>query len=146
MIIGLDTDVLVHWLMQGAPRQARVQSRILAHLGNPGARFAIAPQCLNEFVHVVTDSKRFVSPLPMHEAIDLASQLWRAEEVVPVLPTVTAVARTWDLLAKHGLGRKRILDTSLAATLESAGIRELWTFNIKDYALFSFLTAVDPTK
>lgn len=146
MIVALDTDVLVHWLMRGTQHQARVQSRILTHLSNAGAQFAIVPQCLNEFVHVVTDSKRFASPLSMHEAIDLANNLWRAQEVVPVLPTVVSVSRTWDLLRSHALGRKRILDTSFAATLESAGISELWTLNVRDFAIFSFLKVVDPSQ
>ncbi len=82
----------------------------------------------------------------MHEAINLANHLWRAQEVVPVFPTVISVARTWDLLTNHALGRKRILDTALAATLESAGVNQLWTLNVKDFSVFPFLSAIDPSR
>ncbi len=39
-----------------------------------------------------------------------------------------------------------ILDTALAATLECAGVRQLWTLNLKDFAVFSFLRVVDPSQ
>jgi predicted nucleic acid-binding protein len=46
---------------------------------------------------------------------------------------------------RHRLGRKRLLDTMLAAILESAGIDRLATFNGDDYAVFPFLDVVEPT-
>ena len=145
MIVALDTDVLVHWCMQGAGHHLLVRQSLATYLGEPGARVAVTPQCLSEFVHVVTDSRRFPRPMTPLEAIRQADHLWRSEEVVPVLPTVTSVSRTFDLMTRYSLGRKRILDTALAATLECAGIGELWTFNDKDFALFTFLRVVNPS-
>ena len=40
------------------------------------------------------------------------------------------------------LGRKRILDTAFAATLEAAGVQRLATFNARDFAVFPFLEVV----
>jgi predicted nucleic acid-binding protein len=49
-----------------------------------------------------------------------------------------------ELMSVHGLGRKRILDTVLAATLETAHVRRLATLNARDFALFDFIEVVDP--
>lgn len=65
MIVALDTDVLVSWAMQGAPRHARIT------------------------------------------------------------PGPAALSRAFDLLEAHHLGRKRILDTVLATTLEQAAVRRI---------------------
>lgn len=43
-------------------------------------------------------------------------------------------------------GRKRVLDTVLAATLESAGVSRLATFNVDDFSVFGFLEVVSPAK
>jgi predicted nucleic acid-binding protein len=42
------------------------------------------------------------------------------------------------------LGRKRILDTVLAAVLESAGVEQLASFNGSDYRVFGFIQVVEP--
>ena len=43
-----------------------------------------------------------------------------------------------EWLQRHQLGRKRILDTQLAATLWSAGIQRLVTSNPADFRLVGF--------
>jgi hypothetical protein len=48
-------------------------------------------------------------------------------------------------MERFRLGRKRILDTALAATVEMAGVSRLATLNARDFALFPFLELVDPT-
>ena len=40
-------------------------------------------------------------------------------------------------LGDHQLGRKRLLDTLIAATWHSAGIREICTLNPRDFTVFS---------
>lgn len=60
MTHGLDTSFLVATEVTGHPDH--VAARTLASsLRNQGDRFALAPQALAEFVHIVTDPKRFTS-------------------------------------------------------------------------------------
>ncbi len=79
----------------------------------------------------------------MPEAIQRIEAIWDSEEVVRLLPTAEVLSRTLELLAELRLGRKRILDTALAATLESAEVRRLATFNPRDFRIFDFLELVD---
>jgi len=49
-----------------------------------GDRVAITPQVLTEFVHVVTDERRFAQPFPMGIALDKSERWWNATETEQV--------------------------------------------------------------
>ncbi|HSS50271.1 MAG TPA: hypothetical protein VLX28_15140, partial [Thermoanaerobaculia bacterium] len=57
--------------------------------------------------------------------------------------TAEVVPRTLELMQNLRLGRKRILDTALAATLESAKVWRLATLNREDFGNFSFIETVE---
>jgi predicted nucleic acid-binding protein len=107
-----------------------------------GGSLGLTPQVVHEFLHVSTDSKRFENPLSMTEALRMARTLWNTGDVVRLLPAPETLPRTLELMETLRLGRKRILDTALAATLECAGVRRLATFNPGDFAIFGFLDLV----
>jgi predicted nucleic acid-binding protein len=142
LILALDTDVLVAWAMAGTPRHAAARRLFETEIRERGGSVALTPQVIHEFLHVVTDSKRFENPLLMADALRLARQLWNAEEVIRILPSPDVLPRTMELMERLRLGRKRILDTALAATLEAAGIRRLATLNPGDFTIFGFLDLV----
>ena len=50
---------------------------IMARLAK-GDVFVMAPQVLAEFVHVVTDPRRFAQPLRTPDALDKAQLWWNA--------------------------------------------------------------------
>jgi predicted nucleic acid-binding protein len=99
---------------------------------------------LAEFIHVVIDPKRFTAPLSMTAARDLAQKWWTAHEVIHVVPGDTAVAQFFVWHRSLGLGRKRILDTCLAATYQGAGINSLLTTNADDFAILGAFQCVTP--
>jgi len=143
VILGVDTDVLVAWIMAGSPRHAAVRRYIEREVREEGGFLGVTPQVLHEFLHVVTDPKRFENPLLMPLALRVAQVLWDAEQTVQILPTAEVVPRTLELMQNLRLGRKRILDTALAATLESAKVRRLATLNGGDFGVFSFIETVE---
>ena len=65
---------------------------------------------------------------------DSARLWWHSPEVDRVLPDEEALRLFFDWMTAHQLGRKRILDTMLAATYRSAGIDSLLTTNARDFA------------
>jgi len=107
---------------------------------------ALAPQVLGEFIHIVTDPRRFASPLDRTAACRLAEQWWTAQEVVQVYPNDDATRQFLSLLQQFSLGRKRLLDTLLAATYAQAGIRSLLTTNPSDFAVFGVFACTTPTR
>lgn len=139
MILAIDTDVLVAWAMTGSPRHVTAR-RLLDHeVRGRGGSLALTSQVIHEFLHVTTDPRRFENPLSMTEALRVAHQLWNAEEVIRLFPAPEVLPRTLEHMERLRLGRKRILDTALAATLECAGVHRLATFNPADFVVFEFL-------
>ena len=89
MIHGLDTGFLV--AAEVVEHVEHTSTRdTLTRLLWAGDLIAIAPQVLAEFIHIVTDPRRFAQPLDMTAARQLAEQWWTAREVVRVFPNDTA--------------------------------------------------------
>src|SRR5271155_1704804 len=110
MIHGLDTGFLVAAeVLEHADHVAARNT--LARLLAAGDQFAIAPQVLAEFIHIVTDPRRFAQPLDMMTAHRLAEQWWTARQIVPVFPDDDATRQFLAWLQQFVLGRKRLLDT-----------------------------------
>ena len=73
MIHGLDTGMLV--ALEHSEHQDHVAARqTFARLIAAGDFVALAPQVLAEFMHVVTDARRFITPLHMKATNQLAQQ------------------------------------------------------------------------
>ncbi|HEV2970921.1 MAG TPA: hypothetical protein VGY55_13195 [Pirellulales bacterium] len=103
MIHGLDTGFLVaaEVIEHAAHSDARA---ILARLIGAGDLIAIAPQVLAEFIHIATDSRRFVRPLDVATACAIAEQWWTARDVVHAHKIVAAASpcRTGGCPRKEG--------------------------------------------
>ena len=144
MMRGLDTNVLVYAHIPAFSEHRPVRKFLLDQLGIPEIILAVTPGVLHEFVHVITDSRRFDNPVSMSEALSIA-RLYLGRKNVSCLGADEAVMlRAVDLLEQHGLGRKRIADTLFAATLLHHGVREIITCNPGDYRIFSDLHVIDP--
>lgn len=141
MTHGIDTDFLVAVEVREHPFYHRADA-LLTELLASGHDLALAPQTLAEFIHIVTDGKRMPRPLSMAEAIQRAIHWWQAAEVVRVFPNGETATDFLSWLQVHGLGRKRLLDTLLAATFHRAGIRHIITNNDRDYRAFGVFEIV----
>ena len=143
MVLALDTNILVHLLMEGTSEHERVSATLRGH-ADAGTRLGLCQQVLYEFLHVSTDRRRFPRPLEMERALRISRELWRGLEVRRLSRPDRLLDRVLELMEEHGLGRKRILDTVLAATLEANGVRRLLTLNERDFRIFPFLEPVVP--
>ncbi len=135
MTHGIDTDFLVAAEVVGHPHHRQADA-LIWRLLDEGHDFALAPQTLAEFIHVVTDSRRMPQPLAVADALGRAEHWWQAEEVMHVFPDGRAVHDFVGWLRRYQLGRKRLLDTLLAATMRSAGVRRIVTNNPRDFRVF----------
>lgn len=143
MTHGFDTSFLVAAEVAEHPEHDGVWRRI-RELKAQGDRFALTAPVLAEFVHVVTDARRFEQPLTMEQALIEARKWLDASDVEHVAPDDDAMKWFLDAMAQHRLGRKRVLDTMLAATYRSAGITSLLTLNAADFAVFGEFACLGP--
>jgi predicted nucleic acid-binding protein len=143
MTHGFDTSFLVATEVLGHPHHQASRSR-LQSLRSSGDNFAIAPQVLAEFIHVVTDHNRFSQPLSIDVALSRAEAWWTSGEIAQVLPTSATLQEFFDWMRQHNLGRNRILDTLLAATYKVAGIGSMLTTNARDFTVFDSFQLITP--
>ena len=80
----------------------------------------------------------------MTEALDWIEEFLK-NSVVSLLETNQAsVSQTIRWMRQFNLGRKRILDTHLAAVLYANGVRRLLTSNAADFTVFGVLETISP--
>ena len=143
MKIGIDTTFLVEASIREHPGHGAAKVEMDKHLA-AGAIFFMAPQVIAEFIHVITDPRRFEQPVPILEASDRARAWWNAREVRHALPTPASIAQFYEWMRQFNLGRKRILDTMLAATYFTHHVQTILSSNARDYAVFGCFTVITP--
>lgn len=134
-MIGLDTSILVAHAIAEHP-QHQACREWLAEALETNQTFAITSGILAEFIHVVTDARRFETPLVISDALERAAFWAEAREVTLLSADESANALWLKWLADYRLGRKRLLDTLIAVTWHVAGVREIWTLNPRDFMVF----------
>ncbi len=143
MTLGIDTGFLV--AAEVAEHADHASARLkFQQFRAADDRFALAPQVLAEFVHVVTDPKRFSQPLTMEAALERAEIWWESPEVDPIGADAFSMNTFFAWMRQHRLGRKRILDTLLASTFREAGVQSILTTNSRDFAVLGGFVCVTP--
>ena len=142
-MVGLDTTFLVQVEVQETDGHGAAQQVLRRDILGRRREAALAPQVLSEFVHVVTDPRRFERPLSMAQALARASFWWNATEVERIVPDDQVVGQFLAWMQEHGLGRKRLLDTLLAATYYRNGITRIATSNARDYRVFGVFDLIE---
>jgi predicted nucleic acid-binding protein len=135
VFVGVDTPFLVaHTVLEHPGHgQARKQCEGLLEKGYV---LALCPTVIDEFIHVVTDPRRFERPLGMGEALDIVQDWLSSRETVLLFPCDQSAELHVRWLREHRLGRKRINDTRIASIYHHHGIRNLVTSNVRDYTIF----------
>jgi toxin-antitoxin system PIN domain toxin len=142
---GLDTNVLVYAHVAALPEHGVVRAFLTRELERQDTVLVLTPPVLHEFVHVVTDPRRFEPPVSIGEALAVA-RLYLGRPNVLCLPTdAEALSDAFALVERHRLGRQRLPDALFAATMLRHGVRELITGNAADFRVFPGLHLVDPT-
>ena len=142
-MIGIDTTFLVQLEIRESESHAAAMEVLRDRILGRDREAALAPQVLTEFVHIATDPRRFKRPLSVDQAVGKAGFWWNAREVTRVFPEEESVAQFLAWMRGHRLGRKRLLDTLLAATYYGSGITMIATSNARDYRTFGVFELVE---
>jgi predicted nucleic acid-binding protein len=142
-MIGLDCNILVQIAISDHPANVRTLAAVHAETQR-GTKLVFPSLIVTEFLHVVTDARRFAPPLSMPEAADWIEEFLANPAVGFLEPTQASMHQTLRWMREFNLGRKRILDTHLAAILHTSGVRRLLTSNPADFAVFDVLETITP--
>ena len=98
------------------------------------------PRVLTEFVHVVTDPRRFEHPLTMNEALERASKWWDAREK----PSREMNSMSADFLDTNVLIYSFDSDALIIAGALEASCKRLLTEDLQDGRVVRGLEIVNP--
>lgn len=142
-MIGIDTTFLIDLEIIDSPRHKGALKLFKKWQKEKHSVLAIFNQSFLEFQHVITDSRRFFSPLSMEQAVE-RTWFWLDQERTKIIyPSENSLKRAllWTNMFK--LGRKRIQDTHIAAAFAEADVTELWTANPSDFEIFESFDLID---
>lgn len=146
-MIGLDTTFLIDLYWQDSPRHEKAVSLFNKISDDEGEycnqEILVYYNCFNEFIHVLTDSKRFNNALTMKSALEIAEQWRNLERVRIVYPDENSYVRSLTWLSVYELGRNRLNDTNMAACYAVNGASEIVTANPKDFEILEVLKCID---
>ena len=142
-MIGIDTTFLIDLEISDSPRHKGAIELFNKWRQEKHSVIAVFNQSFLEFQHVVTDSRRFNSPLSMEQAIE-RTWFWADQERIKIIyPSDISLKRALLWMNMYKLGRKRIQDTYMAAAFAESGVSELWTANPADFEIFQMFDLVD---
>lgn len=141
---GLDTSVLIPLASAEHPQHLAATRLVRAEVQSAGAQIAVVPLVLAEFVHAVSDPKRFERPKSVTEAVGWLEHFVSLPEVVLLMPEPRAMFLWLEWMRTYRLGRKRTLDTQFAASLHVAGVRRLLTANPADFEVLGVFEVLAP--
>ncbi len=133
---GLDTCFLIDLYWQNSPRNQRARALYKKLANDETEKIAIYYNCFNEFLHVITDAKRFENPFSREEAIEVIDFWCDIDRVTVLYPDDTSFKRTLAWMNMYKLGRNRINDTQMASCYLTNGISSIITANPKDFEIF----------
>jgi predicted nucleic acid-binding protein len=142
-MIGLDCNILIQLAFADHAANAKTIAAVQTET-QKGEMLVFPSLVVAEFLHVATDARRFAPPLTMPEALDWIEEFLKNPAVSLLEPRQASMDQTLRWMREFNLGRKRILDTQLAAVLHSNDVRRLLTSNPADFAVFNVLETVIP--
>jgi predicted nucleic acid-binding protein len=142
-MIGLDSNILIQLAIRNHERNSATRQSLNSYL-EEGEVFGFPSSVVTEFLHVVTDERRFTPPLTMIQAADWMEELLSDPRFHLLRSTPESAHLTLAWMKRFSLGRKRILDTHLAAILHVNGIQRLLSSNPDDFAVFGVFALFTP--
>lgn len=142
-LVLVDSNILIYATQAEAPQY--LAAKTVRDQGLTGRISAcISPQVLAEFFAVVTNPKRVSAPLTRDEAIAEVKKYHQAKKLVKVYPGTHIVRRMLSLLERYKVTGIHIHDLHLVATMLENGVKNVYTFNTKEFALFSEIETYEP--
>lgn len=144
-MIGIDTCFLIDLYWQDSPRNKNARALYSKIANDETTQLAVYFNCFNEFLHVITDSKKFSNPFSIKEAINVIDFWCDIDRVKVLYPDDTVFKRTITCMNMYNLGRNRINDTQMASCYLSNNITSIITANPKDFEIFQSFELEDYT-
>ena len=139
----LDTNILVHVSLEDYDKEKYKKSQaILKKFYQEEYQIYISTQIIREFYAVVTNAKYLKNPLTPKQAIDQIKYFQKQFNVLSIDNNV--ISELMKLTVEHNIKAQKIHDTTIAATMIQYGIKNILTYNKKDFENFKKIKVAIP--
>jgi len=137
----LDTNVLIYATDRGSPLQS-VAAGALHDARDAGVPLVVSPQVLREYLAVALRPAAAGGGASLDDVQANIATFRGAFQVVA--ETDAVVGQLVGLLPRLPVGRRRVHDANIVATMLTHGVRQLLTHNTADFAPFADLITIVP--
>ncbi len=139
----VDANVLVYATNADEPKYTASRA-LLQKARDPSVTLYVTSQIVCEFYSIITNPRRVAVPSSAEEALRVVSAIL-ALPGISVLPTPPrTVTALMELLQRHPVMGGRVFDLQIVATMKANDVQRIYTFNARDFELFSELMVVVP--
>jgi len=142
MQILLDTNLLLR-RSQPSAHDHKIAIHALATVRASGRKFFISSQTIYEFMAVATRSVAENGLGLSYAAADIALT-HLLTDIDVLFDSAVVVAETRRLIVLHKVTGKKVHDARLAAIMNVHGIKEILTFNHRDFDRYPEIVALNP--
>jgi uncharacterized protein len=140
----LDTNILVY-----ASDETSAFHALAKQLRDRGVQgdvpLAVSPQILFEFFAVITSPRRVTQPRSPQEAREEMEKYLQTPTIRKISPGEDIITRVIALLQQYPqITRQDIFDCVLVATMQTHGIRHIYTYNRQHFTPFSDIEVLTP--
>lgn len=137
----LDTNIIIYGLNADSPQYAAVRD-FLDRLQKKGYRFCTTEQIVRETLVVATQSRCVAKPLDAAAARRLGTQLLFQSVFLP--SNHLSRLALLELVETHALKGRVIHDANIVAVMRAHEVKELATYNRKDFLSFRDIAILQP--
>jgi predicted nucleic acid-binding protein len=139
----LDANILAYAVNADAPQHAASRNLLDAAI-DPSIKLYVTSQILCEFYSIVTNPRRVAVVSSSTQALSVISAILALPGII-VLPTPARAVAAWmRLLQRRPVTGGDVFDLQIVATMQANDIQRIYTFNTKDFEIFSELAVLTP--
>jgi len=141
----IDSNILIYALNKSSPYH-KESKRIIDKTLDGKVKAYLTPQVLFELFAVITDSKKFPTPLSPSSAYSLIENNYLGEKFPLIHSKETTWEKTFDLAKQYQISSQDIFDVTLVATMIDNNILCIVSYDLTNFQKFPFLEVVHPNE
>ena len=133
--VFVDTNALIYQTFEDFDEEKHENaSRTLEYLFDNDYTIYISSQVLREFFAIATNGKFFEKPLDIPEA--LAKMKEYEDNFTVLYDTDSSLSKLRELALEYRIKKKAIHDANIVSTMITNDIKEIFSFNRKDFVIY----------
>jgi predicted nucleic acid-binding protein len=141
----LDTNILVHYSLKDYdPVKYKQCFKLINDLLDGDYDVFLSTQVLREFFAVVTNPRYIKNPLSIENANDQIQIFHTDFDILPV--DYTIITKLIKLTEKYQITGQDVHDTAIVATMIQNNVKNVVTYNRKDFEKFKEIKVIIPDK